>query len=154
LSTNAQGEGYTTARGEYGFITEDLNDAGSAGAQAGNKRIVVMIACSGNGGFRFVRFSCFVFEFRHRVSRFVFNVLLSFSVPWRHVPCFHLLLPHLLFFLFPSSYALANYRTHVNFRLLSTATWAKHPFLDDIQTREYSCPEVMLGRQVGTSADI
>lgn len=37
---------------------------------------------------------------------------------------------------------------------LSTATWIEHHFTDDIQTRQYRCPEVILGAKWGTSADI
>ncbi|KAF6747619.1 CMGC/SRPK protein kinase [Ephemerocybe angulata] len=35
-----------------------------------------------------------------------------------------------------------------------TATWVEHHFTDDIQTRQYRCPEVILGAKWGTSADI
>jgi len=34
------------------------------------------------------------------------------------------------------------------------ATWVEHHFTDDIQTRQYRCPEVILGARWGTSADI
>lgn len=34
------------------------------------------------------------------------------------------------------------------------ATWVEHHFTDDIQTRQYRCPEVILGAQWGPSADI
>ena len=34
------------------------------------------------------------------------------------------------------------------------ATWTEHHFTDDIQTRQYRCPEVILGAKWGTSADI
>ena len=38
--------------------------------------------------------------------------------------------------------------------LASAATWVEHHFTDDIQTRQYRCPEVILGAQWGPSADI
>ena len=34
------------------------------------------------------------------------------------------------------------------------ATWIEHHFTDDIQTRQYRCPEVILGAKWGPSADI
>lgn len=34
------------------------------------------------------------------------------------------------------------------------ATWVEHHFTDDIQTRQYRCPEVILGARWGPSADI
>ncbi|KAG2031394.1 hypothetical protein BDR03DRAFT_817577, partial [Suillus americanus] len=34
------------------------------------------------------------------------------------------------------------------------ATWVEHHFTDDIQTRQYRCPEVILGAKCGTSADV
>ncbi|CAG7852501.1 Protein kinase dsk1; AltName: Full=Dis1-suppressing protein kinase [Serendipita indica DSM 11827] len=37
---------------------------------------------------------------------------------------------------------------------LGNATWTDHHFTDDIQTRQYRCPEVILGAPWGTSADI
>ncbi|XP_006458810.1 hypothetical protein AGABI2DRAFT_217668 [Agaricus bisporus var. bisporus H97] len=37
---------------------------------------------------------------------------------------------------------------------LGNATWVDHHFTDDIQTRQYRCPEVILGAKWGTSADI
>ncbi|CCM03025.1 uncharacterized protein FIBRA_05142 [Fibroporia radiculosa] len=37
---------------------------------------------------------------------------------------------------------------------LGNATWVEHHFTDDIQTRQYRCPEVLLGAKWGTSADI
>lgn len=37
---------------------------------------------------------------------------------------------------------------------LGNATWVDHHFTDDIQTRQYRCPEVILGAPWGTSADI
>jgi serine/threonine-protein kinase SRPK3 len=37
---------------------------------------------------------------------------------------------------------------------LGNATWTEHHFTDDIQTRQYRCPEVILGAKWGSSADI
>ncbi|KAF8627133.1 hypothetical protein AX17_006352 [Amanita inopinata Kibby_2008] len=37
---------------------------------------------------------------------------------------------------------------------LGNATWTEHHFTDDIQTRQYRCPEVILGAKWGTSTDI
>ncbi|KAH9958529.1 kinase-like domain-containing protein [Lactifluus volemus] len=37
---------------------------------------------------------------------------------------------------------------------LGNATWVDHHFTDDIQTRQYRCPEVLLGARWGPSADI
>jgi serine/threonine-protein kinase SRPK3 len=37
---------------------------------------------------------------------------------------------------------------------LHGATWVEHHFTDDIQTRQYRCPEVLLGARWGPSADI
>ncbi|KZO92415.1 kinase-like protein, partial [Calocera viscosa TUFC12733] len=37
---------------------------------------------------------------------------------------------------------------------LGNACWTDHHFTDDIQTRQYRCPEVILGARWGTSADI
>ncbi|KAF8437612.1 kinase-like domain-containing protein [Boletus edulis BED1] len=37
---------------------------------------------------------------------------------------------------------------------LGNATWTEHHFTDDIQTRQYRCPEVILGAKWGASADI
>ncbi|KZT57513.1 kinase-like protein [Calocera cornea HHB12733] len=37
---------------------------------------------------------------------------------------------------------------------LGNACWVDHHFTDDIQTRQYRCPEVILGARWGTSADI
>ena len=34
------------------------------------------------------------------------------------------------------------------------ATWTEHHFTDDIQTRQYRCPEVILGAKWGPTADI
>ena len=34
------------------------------------------------------------------------------------------------------------------------ATWIEHHFTDDIQTRQYRCPEVILGAKWGTSSDL
>ena len=41
----------------------------------------------------------------------------------------------------------------INF-LLAQATWIEHHFTDDIQTRQYRCPEVILGAKWGTSSDL
>ncbi|RPD55382.1 kinase-like protein [Lentinus tigrinus ALCF2SS1-7] len=37
---------------------------------------------------------------------------------------------------------------------LGNATWVEHHFTDDIQTRQYRCPEVIIGAKWGPSADI
>ncbi len=37
---------------------------------------------------------------------------------------------------------------------LGNATWVDHHFTDDIQTRQYRCPEVILGAKWGSTADI
>ncbi|KAL1741179.1 kinase-like domain-containing protein [Schizophyllum fasciatum] len=37
---------------------------------------------------------------------------------------------------------------------MGNATWVEHHFTDDIQTRQYRCPEVILGAKWGPSADI
>jgi serine/threonine-protein kinase SRPK3 len=37
---------------------------------------------------------------------------------------------------------------------LGNATWVDHHFTDDIQTRQYRCPEVILGAKWGPSADV
>ncbi|KAH0830135.1 kinase-like protein [Lanmaoa asiatica] len=37
---------------------------------------------------------------------------------------------------------------------LGNATWTEHHFTDDIQTRQYRCPEVILGAKWNSSADI
>ncbi|KAF9258803.1 kinase-like protein [Marasmius fiardii PR-910] len=37
---------------------------------------------------------------------------------------------------------------------LGNATWVNHHFTDDIQTRQYRCPEVILGAKWGPSADV
>ncbi|KAF8809284.1 kinase-like protein [Phlegmacium glaucopus] len=37
---------------------------------------------------------------------------------------------------------------------LGNATWIEHHFTDDIQTRQYRCPEVILGAKWGTSSDL
>jgi len=44
-------------------------------------------------------------------------------------------------------------RAH-RFRWVLQATWVNHHFTDDIQTRQYRCPEVLLGARWGPSADI
>jgi len=43
--------------------------------------------------------------------------------------------------------------SEVNMRLF-LATWIEHHFTDDIQTRQYRCPEVILGAKWGPSADL
>ncbi|KAJ3561488.1 hypothetical protein NP233_g10165 [Leucocoprinus birnbaumii] len=47
-----------------------------------------------------------------------------------------------------------NERITVKIADLGNATWVEHHFTDDIQTRQYRCPEVILGAKWGTSADI
>lgn len=47
-----------------------------------------------------------------------------------------------------------NERITVKIADLGNATWIEHHFTDDIQTRQYRCPEVILGAKWGTSADI
>ncbi|KAI4524606.1 kinase-like protein [Schizophyllum commune Loenen D] len=37
---------------------------------------------------------------------------------------------------------------------LGNATWVDHHFTDDIQTRQYRCPEVIIGAKWGPSADV
>lgn len=37
---------------------------------------------------------------------------------------------------------------------MGNATWVEHHFTDDIQTRQYRCPEVILGSKWGVSADV
>lgn len=37
---------------------------------------------------------------------------------------------------------------------LGNATWVDHHFTDDIQTRQYRCPEVILGAKWGSTADV
>jgi len=37
---------------------------------------------------------------------------------------------------------------------LGNATWTDHHFTDDIQTRQYRCPEVIIGAKWGPSADV
>lgn len=37
---------------------------------------------------------------------------------------------------------------------MGNATWVEHHFTDDIQTRQYRCPEVILGSKWGISADV
>jgi len=37
---------------------------------------------------------------------------------------------------------------------LGNATWIEHHFTDDIQTRQYRCPEVILGAKWGPSSDL
>ncbi|KXN87052.1 Protein kinase dsk1 [Leucoagaricus sp. SymC.cos] len=47
-----------------------------------------------------------------------------------------------------------NERITVKIADLGNATWVEHHFTDDIQTRQYRCPEVILGAKWGPSADI
>jgi serine/threonine-protein kinase SRPK3 len=53
-----------------------------------------------------------------------------------------------------SSLLEGNERITVKIADLGNATWTEHHFTDDIQTRQYRCPEVILGAKWGTSADI
>jgi len=53
-----------------------------------------------------------------------------------------------------SSMLEGNERITVKIADLGNATWTEHHFTDDIQTRQYRCPEVILGAKWGTSADI
>jgi serine/threonine-protein kinase SRPK3 len=53
-----------------------------------------------------------------------------------------------------SSVLEASERITVKIADLGNATWTEHHFTDDIQTRQYRCPEVILGAKWGTSADI
>ncbi|EJD35243.1 kinase-like protein [Auricularia subglabra TFB-10046 SS5] len=45
-------------------------------------------------------------------------------------------------------------RIQVKLADLGNATWIEHHFTDDIQTRQYRCPEVILGAKWGPTADI
>ncbi|KZV92420.1 kinase-like protein [Exidia glandulosa HHB12029] len=45
-------------------------------------------------------------------------------------------------------------RISVKIADLGNATWIEHHFTDDIQTRQYRCPEVILGAKWGPTADI
>ncbi|KAH7097119.1 kinase-like protein [Auriculariales sp. MPI-PUGE-AT-0066] len=45
-------------------------------------------------------------------------------------------------------------RIQVKIADLGNATWIEHHFTDDIQTRQYRCPEVILGAKWGPTADI
>lgn len=45
-------------------------------------------------------------------------------------------------------------RVTVKIADLGNACWTDHHFTDDIQTRQYRCPEVIIGAKWGTSADI
>ncbi|KDQ34214.1 hypothetical protein PLEOSDRAFT_172231 [Pleurotus ostreatus PC15] len=53
-----------------------------------------------------------------------------------------------------SSVLEGNERITVKIADLGNATWVEHHFTDDIQTRQYRCPEVILGAKWGPSADI
>ncbi|EPQ50731.1 kinase-like protein [Gloeophyllum trabeum ATCC 11539] len=48
----------------------------------------------------------------------------------------------------------ANEKITVKIADLGNACWVEHHFTDDIQTRQYRCPEVILGAKWGPSADI
>ncbi|EJD06157.1 kinase-like protein [Fomitiporia mediterranea MF3/22] len=48
----------------------------------------------------------------------------------------------------------ATERITVKIADLGNATWIEHHFTDDIQTRQYRCPEVILGAKWGPSADV
>lgn len=55
----------------------------------------------------------------------------------------------------PSADAMAmTERITVKIADLGNACWTDHHFTDDIQTRQYRCPEVILGAKWGTSADV
>ncbi|KIY64752.1 kinase-like protein [Cylindrobasidium torrendii FP15055 ss-10] len=47
-----------------------------------------------------------------------------------------------------------NERITVKIADMGNATWVEHHFTDDIQTRQYRCPEVILGAKWGISADV
>ncbi|KAF5369300.1 hypothetical protein D9758_002673 [Tetrapyrgos nigripes] len=53
-----------------------------------------------------------------------------------------------------NSGALEQEKITVKIADLGNATWVEHHFTDDIQTRQYRCPEVILGTKWGPSADI
>jgi len=53
-----------------------------------------------------------------------------------------------------NSGALEQEKITVKIADLGNATWVEHHFTDDIQTRQYRCPEVILGAKWGPSADI
>jgi serine/threonine-protein kinase SRPK3 len=53
-----------------------------------------------------------------------------------------------------SSVLECNEKITVKIADLGNATWTEHHFTDDIQTRQYRCPEVIIGAKWGTSADI
>ncbi|KAH9483406.1 Serine/threonine-protein kinase SKY1 [Psilocybe cubensis] len=44
--------------------------------------------------------------------------------------------------------------THADANRIRIATWIEHHFTDDIQTRQYRCPEVILGAKWGPSSDL
>ncbi|KAF9522960.1 kinase-like domain-containing protein [Crepidotus variabilis] len=47
-----------------------------------------------------------------------------------------------------------NEKITVKIADLGNATWIEHHFTDDIQTRQYRCPEVILGAKWGPSSDL
>ena len=47
-----------------------------------------------------------------------------------------------------------NEKITVKIADMGNATWVEHHFTDDIQTRQYRCPEVILGSKWGISADV
>lgn len=55
-----------------------------------------------------------------------------------------------------SSYMEASVSEKITVKIadLGNATWIEHHFTDDIQTRQYRCPEVILGAKWGPSADL
>ncbi|EJU05906.1 kinase-like protein [Dacryopinax primogenitus] len=55
---------------------------------------------------------------------------------------------------FRSTGSLLPERITVKIADLGNACWVDHHFTDDIQTRQYRCPEVILGARWGTSADM
>ncbi|CAE6524897.1 unnamed protein product [Rhizoctonia solani] len=54
----------------------------------------------------------------------------------------------------PLDPAALSERITVKIADLGNACWTDHHFTDDIQTRQYRCPEVILGAKWGTSADV
>ncbi|KAJ7599022.1 kinase-like protein [Mycena floridula] len=54
----------------------------------------------------------------------------------------------------PSSIDEVHEKITVKIADLGNATWTHHHFTDDIQTRQYRCPEVILGAKWGVSADV
>ncbi|KAH8831736.1 kinase-like protein [Flagelloscypha sp. PMI_526] len=54
----------------------------------------------------------------------------------------------------PGSGFVGDEKITVKLADLGNATWVEHHFTDDIQTRQYRCPEVILGAKWHTSADV